>query len=156
MRRTPLLLLAAVTVLPHELAHALPARLAGLDPEVTLLPDTPVDGTALGQFDADVDATTPAWVVRLVAVAPWLTFVGLAVLLGPVARVAFPPAVGVALTLALSLWASLSAGDLAVAADPDAARAGGRFTVPTAGWTGRAADLLTVGTVALVAVLLVA
>jgi hypothetical protein len=156
MRRTPLtLLLAALAVLPHEAAHALPARLAGLDPEVTLLPAWEGDGTPLGQFDADIDGSTSAWLVRLIAVAPWLTFVGCAVLLGPVGGVALPPVVGVVVTLLLALWASLSAGDLAVAGNPDAARAVGRFTVPTAGWESGVADLLTVGTVLLVAVLLV-
>jgi hypothetical protein len=157
MRRTPItLLLAALAALPHEVAHALPARLAGLDPEVTLLPRWAGEGTPLGQFDAAIDNSTPAWLVRLIAVAPWLTFVGLAVLLGPVVRVTLPPVVGVVVTLFLALWASLSGGDLAVAANPDAARAAGRFSVPTAGWESRLADLLTVGTVLLVAVLLVA
>ena len=156
MRRTPFtLLFAAVAVLPHEAAHALPARLAGLDPEVTLLPRWNGQGTPLGQFDAALDEATPAWLVRLIAVAPWLTFVGWAVLLGPVLRVDLSPTLGVVVTLALALWASLSAGDLAVAGNPDAARAAGRFTVPTAGWESRVADLLTVGTVLLVAVLLV-
>jgi hypothetical protein len=157
MRRTPLtLLLAAAAVLPHELAHALLARLAGLDPEVTLLPTWDGDGTPLGQFDAAIDDSTPAWLVRLIAVAPWLTFVGCAVLLGPVLSVALPQIVGVVVTLLLALWGSLSAGDLAVAGSPDAARAAGRFTVPTAGWESRVADVLTVGTVLLVAVLLIA
>jgi hypothetical protein len=157
MRRTPLtLLFAAVAVLPHEAAHALPARLAGLDPTVTLLPTWTGGGTPLGQFDAAIDDATPAWLVRLVAVAPWLTFVGVAVLVGPVFRVALPPVVGVVVTLLLALWASLSAGDLAVAGNPDAARTAGQFTVPAAGWESRVADVLTVGTVLLVAVLLVA
>ncbi|MFC5367552.1 hypothetical protein [Salinirubrum litoreum] len=157
MRRTPLtLLLAAVAVLPHELAHALSARLAGLDPEVTLLPTWAGEGTPLGQFDAVIDESTPAWVVRVIAVAPWLTFVGCAVLLGPVLRVALPPVVGLVVTLLLALWGSLSAGDLAVAGNPRAARTAGHFTVPTAGWESGVADLLTVGTVLLVAVLLIA
>lgn len=39
MRRLPMYLLLAAVVFPHEVAHAVPARLAGLDVEVTLLPE---------------------------------------------------------------------------------------------------------------------
>ena len=45
---------AAVAVLPHELAHALPAAAAGLRPEITVLPAYEGDATPLGRFAADV------------------------------------------------------------------------------------------------------
>jgi hypothetical protein len=146
MRRTPVTLLAAaLAVLPHEVAHALPARAAGLSVEVTLLPEWAGSGTPLGRFDAAIDETTPRPLVRLVAVAPWLCFVGLALLLD--ALVALPRPLAVLAVVALSLWASLSPGDLAVATRPDAAREAGRFVAPAARWTRPLADGLTVATV---------
>jgi hypothetical protein len=153
-RRRLLRFVAVPLALPHELGHALVARAAGLAPTVTLVPafDGPV--TPLARFDAPLDDTTPPWVVRLVAVAPLPLFVGLAVVLR-LAMAPSPPFALVALFFCAS-WASLSAGDVAVAAAPDAARRAGGFTVELAGWEPRAADLLTVvTTLSLAAVFLV-
>ena len=55
--------LVAPIVLPHELAHALVARVAGLDPTIELLPRWEGQSVPLGRFDAVVDATTPTWVI---------------------------------------------------------------------------------------------
>ena len=62
--------LVAPIVLPHELAHALVARVAGLDPTIELLPRWEGQSVPLGRFDAVIDATTPTWVIRAVAVPP--------------------------------------------------------------------------------------
>jgi hypothetical protein len=143
-RRLLLRLVAVPLALPHELGHALVARAAGLSPSVTLAPafDGPV--TPLGRFDAPLDDATPPWVVRLVAVAPLPLFVGLAVVLR--LTTALPPRPALVALFSCAAWASLSAGDLAVAAAPDAARRAGGFTVELAGWEPRAADALTVVT----------
>lgn len=185
MRRTALLrVLVAPLVLPHELAHAAVARLGGLDPSIELLPDagrdgdrdTPgegdadgdhdgdgrqedVDGVvgrglrgALGRHDAALTAVTPLWLVRAVALAPLPTFLVLAALAGMAAPTGL---VAGAVVVWCAAGASLSAGDLAVAADPAAAREAGRFSVPDPGWTHRVADVLTLVTTAVVAVLVV-
>lgn len=140
----------AAGVLPHEFGHALPAALARLPFSVTLLPEWEGRGRPLGRFDADIDAATPSWLIRLVAVAPLPLYVGLAAVL----RVAVPlprPA-AVAVFLLCSYWATLSAGDLAVAASPDEVRESGGFLVTVAGWETTASDMLTVVTVLVVAV----
>ena len=145
-------LAAACLTLPHELAHALPAAAAGLSPELTLLPEYDGDVTPLGQFDAAIEAGTPAWLVRLVAVAPLPTYVGLAVLLRFVVApsgVAAPVAV-----LACAYSASLSRGDLAVATRPEQAVSAGRFAASGSRRLQVTADLLTVGTTVLVGVVL--
>jgi hypothetical protein len=140
----------APLVLPHELAHVLPAVLAGLPVSVTLLPDVEVSGTPLGRFDAAIDARTPRWIVSLVALAPLPTFLAVAVLL----RLArpFPTPVAVVAVAGCAAWGSLSAGDLAVASKPGVARRGGGFTVEADGWESAAADALTVATTAAVGV----
>ena len=120
-----------VLVLPHELAHALPAWLAGLDVEVSVLPDR-TSGVALGQFDAAVDSSTPAALIRACALAPLPTHLLVAATLGAVV-----PATSSLLTVLFPLvtfWAVLSGGDLAVAANPEAAREAGRFQVPRQRW----------------------
>lgn len=184
MRRTALLrVLVAPLVLPHELAHAAVARLGGLDPSIELLPDAgrdrdtggdddgdmdrdgdgsqgDADGLlggrglrgALGRHDAALTAVTPLWLVRAVALAPLPTFLVLAALAGLAAPTGL---VAGAVVVWCAAGASLSAGDLAVAADPAAARETGRFSVPDPGWTHRVADVLTLVTTAVVAVLVV-
>jgi hypothetical protein len=147
-------LIVAPFVLPHELGHALVAALAGLPFTVTLVPEHDGPVTPLGRFDADVDRATPAWVIRLVAVAPLPIYVGVAVLLRATTTLPEPAAL-VALFFCAA-WASLSAGDVAVAAAPEAVRRAGTFSVDIAGWEPRAADLLTVVTTLLLAVVLLA
>jgi len=144
--------LLAPLVLPHELAHALPAWLAGLDPTVSVLPAYEGRQTPLGQFDAALRRTTPLWRIRLIALAPLPVYLGLAAAMSSVLRadslvrvVAFP---------LVSYWAALSGGDLAVAAAPDEARAAGAFVVSGSRWEELAAVLLTAATVLVVALLL--
>jgi hypothetical protein len=145
-------LLVAVCVLPHELGHALPAWLAGLEPEITVLPAWEGSGRPLARFNAAVDRTTPAWVIRLVALAPLPLALGGAALAGsvlpPDSPAAFP------LLAALSFWGALSQGDLAVAADPGAVRETGEFLAPSSPGTASAMLLLTPATVLGVSVLL--
>jgi hypothetical protein len=143
-------LAVAPVVLPHELAHATVAAAFWLPYTVTLLPafDGPV--TPLGRFDADVGPTTPRWQIRLVAVAPLPLFVCLAAVLG---TLPLPAPVAVVAWFLCAVSASLSAGDLAVAAAPEAVRRAGAFTVELAGWEPRAADLLTLVTALVVGVL---
>jgi hypothetical protein len=145
-RSRPRLVRAAVApfVLPHEVGHALPAALAGLPFTIELAPEYDGPVTPLGRFDADVDHTTPGWLIRVVAVAPLPIYVGLAVVLRLTAPL--PPALTLPAWFLCSAWASLSDGDLAVAANPDAVREAGGFTVSIAGWEPRAADVLTVTT----------
>jgi hypothetical protein len=132
MRRLPVYLLLAVIVLPHEAAHAVPARLAGLDVEVTLLPEWDGPEVPLGRFDAALDQDTPLWLVRLIAIAPLPTYLSVAAGVGSVlpsdssAVVLFP---------VLTYWATLSGGDIAVAADARTARDAGEFLVPRAAWS---------------------
>jgi hypothetical protein len=147
-------LAAGCVVLPHELAHALPAVVAGLSPEITLLPDHDGAATPLGRFDADLDAMTPPWVVRSVALAPLVVYVGAAVLLRATVDPGGPSAV-VAVG-ACAYWASLSAGDLAVASNPEAALSSGRFAADVSARLRATADLSTVATTLLVGVLLLA
>ena len=140
----------AAAVLPHELGHALPAALARLPFSITLLPEWEGPERPLGRFDAEVDAATPSWLIRLVAVAPLLLYVSLAGVLR--VAVALPRPAAVAVFLLCSYWATLSAGDLAVAASPDEVRESGGFLATVAGWETAVADALTVVTVVLVAV----
>jgi hypothetical protein len=143
----------APVVLPHELGHALPAVLAGLSWRVRLLPEWEGSATPLGQFDATLSATTPRWLIRLVAVAPLPLYLGVAVLLG---AVELPTPVAVLAVLFCAAGATLSAGDLAIAANPTAAREAGQFRVTAAGWESPVADLLTVVTTVVVALLVLA
>jgi hypothetical protein len=138
-------------VLPHELGHALVATAVGLSCSITLLPASDGRATPLGRFDADVDRTTPRWVIRAVAVAPLALFVGLAGVLG---AVRLPTPVAFVALFFCAVWGSLSAGDLAVAAAPEAVGRAGTFTVDLAGWEPRAADLLTLVTTLVVGLLL--
>jgi len=124
-------ILVGLLVGPHELGHAIPAAVAGLSPEITILPTW--DGaTPLGQFDATVPASTPRAVIRLCALAPLPLYLSVAIVLGtilpaesPVTMVLFP---------LVAFWATLSVGDIAVAANPAAVREAGRFQAPTKEW----------------------
>lgn len=142
----------AVVVLPHELAHALPARLAGLRVDITVLPEWDGPDVPIGRFDARLEPETPLWLIRLIALAPFPAFVGVAAVLG---RLPLADPVSLALLPGLAVSATPSGGDIAVAANPRAARDAGGFTVPRSAW----ADRLTVGavpfTTLLIAVLLV-
>ena len=145
-------LLVAVCVLPHELGHAVPARLAGLDARITVLPDWEGQAVPLARFNAPLEQTTPLWVVRLVAVGPLLTYLAVAGVVGVVTPP--DPAVTVPLLVALSFWAGLSQGDLAVAATPEVAREAGEFLAPPTQATVTATLLLTPATVVGVGLLL--
>lgn len=151
-RRTVKRLLLAPLVLPHEIGHALPAWAAGLDAEITVLPDWSGAATPLGQFDADLDPTTPTWLVRVIAVTPLLLYLSVAAALGTVVSASSPLAL--LLFPVLTFWAALSGGDIAIAADPDAARAAGAFLVTGSRWQTQLADVLTVATAVVVALLL--
>ncbi|MFB6243876.1 MAG: hypothetical protein ABEH80_07230 [Halobaculum sp.] len=135
-------------VLPHEAAHAVVAALAGLDPEVTVLPDWDGSAEPLGQFDADIPPETSTWVIRLIAVAPLVIYLGVAAVVGAVSRSTSLSSLAAALVI--GFWASLSDGDIAVAANPHAARDAGRLLVPPSRWS-RFSPLVTVGTVLAVA-----
>jgi hypothetical protein len=142
---------AAVLVGPHELGHAVPAWLAGLEPTITLLPEAR-GAIPLGQFDAAIGPSTPTSVIRLCALAPLPLNLGVAAALGtalpatsPVTIVSFP---------IVAYWAALSAGDVAVAANPQAAREAGRFRTPRRWWQTLVAIALTPVIVVIVAVLL--
>ncbi len=139
----------APLVFPHELGHALPALLAGLPYTVELLPEWDGPAQPLGRFDAVVDDGTSPTLIRTIAVAPLPIFVGLAVALRTL--VAPPPGLALPLVALCAFWGTLSDGDLAVAADPDAAREAGEFVATVAGWERAAADALAVGTTFLVA-----
>jgi hypothetical protein len=152
MRRSPTRLLLGAVVLPHELAHAAPARLAGLDVEIAVLPEWDGPEIPLGRFDAELDEGTPPWLIRAVAVAPAPTYLGLAAAVGPFVPLNSPA--GLFALPALTYWASLSAGDLAVAAAPRAAREAGGFVVPRVGWSDAAAFVFLVLDALLVTALL--
>lgn len=142
----------APLIIPHELGHAVPAWIAGLDTEITVLPDWEGETTPLGQFDAELDPTTPIWLVRLIAVGPLLLYLGVAAALGAVV----PPSSSLAFVLfpVVTFWATLSAGDIAIAAQPDAARATGAFLVAGSRWQTRLSDVLVFITAVAIALLL--
>lgn len=142
----------AVCVLPHELGHALPAWLAGLDVEVTVLPAWDGDGTPLARFNAPLEAGTPLWLIRLIALGPLPLYLGVAAAAGPV----LPPdsLVGFPVLAGLSFWAGLSQGDLAVAASPERVRETGEFLAPASPQTATAMLLLSPATVLAVSLLL--
>jgi hypothetical protein len=142
----------AACVLPHELGHALPAWLAGLDVEVTVLPAWDGDGTPLARFNAPLEPETPLWLVRLIALAPLPLYLAVAAATG----VALPPdsLVGFPALAALSFWAGLSQGDLAVAASPKRVRETGEFLAPASPQTATAMLLLSPATVLAVSLLL--
>ena len=154
MARRILRLAVAPVVLPHELAHAAAALAVGLTPEVRLLPPHEGSTTPLGQFDADLPASTPTWRVRLVAVAPLIVFVGGAMLL----RLTVAPAAlgAVFAVVPLAYWGSLSAGDVAVAAAPDEARKSGRFAADVTRRVQATADALTLVVALVIAAALLA
>lgn len=141
MNRTLTAVVVAPLVLPHEMGHALPAWLARLDWTVSVLPDYEGRQVPLGQFDAALQRTTPTWLIRLVAVAPLGVHLALAVALDLTLQPT--SSVRVAAFPVVSFWATLSGGDLAVAASPDEARAAGAFVVAGAVWQERASTLLT-------------
>ena len=145
---------AAPVVLPHELAHAAAAVAVGLSPEVRLLPAHEGAPTPLGQFNADLPASTPTWRVRLVAVAPLVVYVVDAAVL----RLTFVPGgAGAVLAVApLAYWGSLSAGDVAVAAAPEEALEAGRFVAGVTPRIQATADALTLLVALVVAAALLA
>jgi len=143
-------LVLALLVVPHELGHALPATLARLPYTITLLPEWDGSARPLGRFNADLGPETPSWLIRTVAVAPLPVYVGLAAALRLATTLPRPAAI--AAFLLCSYWATLSSGDLAVAANPREVRSAGEFLVTVSGWETTASDLLTVVTVLLVAV----
>jgi hypothetical protein len=116
---------------PHELGHAIPAAIAGLSPKITILPAW--DGaTPLGQFDASVTASTSPTVIRICALAPLPLYLGVATVLGTILPAESPLAV--VLFPAVTFWATLSSGDIAVATNPAAVREAGRFQAPIQRW----------------------
>jgi hypothetical protein len=143
--------LVAPVVLPHELGHALPATLAGLPASISLLPDWDGPETPLGLFDADLDRTTPLWLIRLIAVAPLPLALSVAALLR---LVSLPAPLALAAFFLCAAAGTLSSGDVAVAANPAAARDAGQFRVPVAGWETFASDLSTVTSTLAVAAIL--
>jgi hypothetical protein len=140
----------AALVVPHELGHAVPATVARLPYSITLLPTWDGSAKPLGRFNADLAPDTPAWLIRAIAVAPLPLYVGLAALLR--LTLTLPRPAAIAAFLCCAYWATLSAGDLAVAANPDEVRTAGEFLVTVSGWETTASDMLTVVTVLLVAV----
>ncbi|MEZ3117574.1 hypothetical protein RYH80_16785 [Halobaculum sp. MBLA0147] len=147
--RGPLRTAAAVLVVPHELAHVLPAAAAGLTYRLTLLPEWEGSADPLWRFDADLDEESPLWLVRLVAVAPTPVFLGVALALRLSGTVSGTTALVAAMLCAL--WGTLSAGDLAVALAPSEARDAGEFLVRGRPGTQQAADALAVLTTLIVA-----
>ena len=143
--------LVAPIVLPHELAHALVARVAGLDPTIELLPRWEGQSVPLGRFDAVVDATTPTWVIRAVAVAPAPISLGVAVIVR--ATGTLEGVLAVPLVLALGYTGSLSGGDIAVIVNPTAAREAGRFVVPPTRWQALSIVIAPATTLAVAALL---
>jgi len=138
-------------VLPHELAHALVARVAGLDPTIELLPRWEGPTVPLGRFDAVIDATTPTWVIRAVAVAPTPISLGVAAVVR--ATGTLEGVLAVPLVLALGYTGSLSGGDIAVIVNPTAAREAGRFVVPPTRWQALSVVIAPATTLAVAALL---
>ena len=143
--------LVAPIVLPHELAHALVARVAGLDPTIELLPRWEGQSVPLGRFDAVIDATTPTWVIRAVAVAPAPISLGVAAVVR--ATGTLEGVLAVPLVLALGYTGSLSGGDIAVIVNPTAAREAGRFVVPPTRWQALSIVIAPATTLAVAALL---
>ena len=143
--------LVAPIVLPHELAHALVARVAGLQPTIELLPRWEGPTVPLGRFDAVIDATTPTWVIRAVAVAPTPISLGVAAVVR--ATGTLEGVLAVPLVLALGYTGSLSGGDIAVIVNPTAAREAGRFVVPPTRWQALPVVIAPVTTLAVAALL---
>ena len=152
MRRFLMQLFLVAVVLPHELAHAAPARLAGLQTDVTLLPEWAGPEQPLGQFDANIDAGTPLWLIRLIALGPVVCYVGGAAVFGAVLD--SDSLLAAALVPPLSYWAVPSNGDIAVAVNARSARENGAFRAPRLGWGGPFSAMLVPLTTAVVVVLL--
>jgi hypothetical protein len=131
-RRRAARALVAPIVLPHELAHAFVAWVAGLNPTIELLPRWDGPTVPLGRFDAAIDAATPTWVIRAIAVAPAPISLGAAAIVR--ATGTLEGVLAVPLVLALGYTGSLSGGDIAVIVNPAAAREAGRFVVPPTRW----------------------
>lgn len=152
MWRTAARSLLAPVVLPHELGHALPALAFGISPEITILPDWDGGAVPVARFNGDLPPSTPVWAIRLIAVAPLPIFLCVAALLRP-----FVPADSLSTLAAVvlcSAWATLSAGDLAVASNPRAARKAGEFLVRDGRWTNVPLVSTPVTTAAVAAILL--
>jgi|GEM_PF-3247810 len=148
----PLRRLAAAVVFPHELAHVVPAAAAGLSITLKPLPEWEGDADPLWQFDAELDRDSPLWLIRLVAVAPLVVFVAVAVGLRVGGLVSGTVALPVAVLCAL--WGSLSAGDLGVALSPAEARSHGQFLATVDRRTRLVADVLAVATTVAVTLVL--
>ena len=143
--------LVAPIVLPHELAHALVAWVAGLNPTIELLPRWDGPTVPLGRFDAVIDATTPTWVIRAVAVAP--APISLCVAAFVRATGTLEGVLAVPLVLALGYTGSLSGGDIAVIVNPTAAQEAGRFVVPPTRWQALSIVIAPATTLAVAALL---
>lgn len=150
-RRALLRLAVAPLALPHELAHALPAAVAGLPVDVTLLPEWEGSRQPLGRFDTTPTPTTPLWLVSAIAIAPVPVYVALAVAVRLLVHPTGPAAI--AAMVCCSIWASPSNGDVAVARHPAEARAAGEFLVTTTGSETAVADVATVAVTLLVGVI---
>jgi hypothetical protein len=132
MRRRLVRALLVPVVLPHELGHALPALAAGIRPEISVLPEWAGDAVPLGRFNGAIPETTPAWAIRVIALAPLPLFLGVAAIVRPI--VPTEPLLALPAVVLLSVWATLSPGDLAIASNPRAARAAGEFLVRDGRW----------------------
>ena len=150
-RRRVARVIVAPIVLPHELAHALVARVAGLTPTIEILPQWDGPSVPLGRFDAPVDATTPTWVIRAVAVAPVPLSLAIAVLVR--ATGALEGVLAVPLVVVLGYTGSLSGGDIAVVVNPTAAQEAGRFLVPPTRWQALSVIIAPVTTLVVAALL---
>lgn len=124
--------IVAPIVLPHELAHAAIAVLFGLDPVIRILPQWSGTTIPLGQFNAEIDTSTPTWVIQAVAVAPLVVYLTVASLVG--IFISINATIILPVILLLSFSASLSAGDIAIISNPVEARQAGAFVVQASTW----------------------
>ncbi|ERG94740.1 MAG: hypothetical protein J07HQW2_01181 [Haloquadratum walsbyi J07HQW2] len=150
--RTVARVLVAPIVLPHELAHAAIAVLLGLDPVIRILPQWSGTAVPLGQFNAEIDTSTPTWAIQAVAAAPLPVYLSVAALTGifmSVDTAAILPVI-----LLLSFSASLSVGDIAIINNPAEAREAGAFVVQDSTWQNITV-ITTPITTAVIAILLI-
>lgn len=142
----------APIVLPHELAHAAVAVLVGLNPVIRILPQWSGTTVPLGQFDAEIDTSTPTWAIQAVAAAPLAVYLTVAALVGTF--ISINTAVVLPIILLLSFSASLSTGDIAIISNPAEARQAGAFVVQGSTWQN-ITIITTPVTTAVVAILLI-
>lgn len=153
----------AVVVLPHELAHAMAIR--PWTDELHIDVDPTQDGRfrnrgidrPVARFNATVPPTTPAWAVRLCAVAPLVVFLGAAVVLEYlIAPSGISPGTLTG-TAAIATWGSLSDGDIAVFLAPAAVVENGEFLLTNGNtWAGPVSTGVTVAVTAITALLFLA